>query len=548
MIRICNTTHLLITIGMIFAGSGVVEVFGSDVLPKAPAGSHLLSAPAAEVIEGEAWLTTTRDGTPAFHLHGQSAIRFALASLHLPPGSYHIGVIARTGTRWADESNQISNYRIRLDFTSGARTILVGLKQMEAPHFIPVRDDGEPGGWANWYGTLRADTSCVLEGNETFLIENLENHGGILAVWLLPVEPLNTLELKVNVPANHHAFTLGEVPTLEVYLRLPHQVPPVETILTVQWEDLLTGEFHRTNCPLSMKPGDEKQLTFVRSLPSGVYRYRVSIEGSADLATSDLITEDHGVFACAPAHVTRTLPDDWPLGAHVARDIPPLPGFRWYRYFASWADVNPTPGVYDWTVTDRVVESVRKVGGRLLIAGDGFPIWASKRGKAGMPWSAQATAYPPDDWQSMATYLTNFLQRYADTQGTIGALELCNEANTPERWLGSTEDMLGMARVYRAAADAVHPPIDVIGLAVSAGDQRDYVQTMVDAGLLDLVDAVSAHFYEELMSHDPETPINNLPKHVEMMQTPMRQAGINLPIINSECGVGFVPRTRGALL
>jgi len=548
VIRIHSTSHFFIAIWLLFVGGGVIDVFSSDALPSAPKNSHLLIAPAAEVVEGEAWLTTTQDGTPTFHLHGKSSIRFDLASLNLNPGVYHIGVIARTGTRWDDESNHTALYRLLLHSTSRTVTTSFGLKQMEAPHFIPVQDQGEPGGWANWYGTLKADAICQLQGNESLLIENLENHGGVLAVWLLPIEPQNSIEINVKVLAQHHAFTLGETPALNVSLRLPSQAPPVDTFIVVQWEDLLTGELIHTNCPISMNPGDEKQLSFSQSFPPGVYRFRVAIDGSIDTAVSDVDTSVHGVFACASAHATHTLPYDWPLGAHVDRDIPPLPGFRWYRYFASWADLNPSPGVYNWVEADRVVKSVRNVGGRLLIAGDGFPIWASKRGKAGMPWSAHATAYPPDDWQTMALYLTNFLQRYAYTKGTIGALELCNEANTPERWLGSTEDMLNMAKVFRAAADEANPPVDVIGLAVSAGDQRAYVKTMVEAGLLDLVDAVSVHFYEEMMSHDAETPINNLMQHVAMMQEPMQQAGVNLPIINSECGIGFVPRTRGALL
>ena len=190
---------------------------------------------------------------------------------------------------------------------------------------------------------------------------------------------------------------------------------------------------------------------------------------------------------------------------------------------------------------------MRAVGGRLLIASDGSPVWTSARGKAGMAWSAEATAYPPDDWGHLREYLDTMLARYADERGTLAALELCNEANTAERWLGDTADMLAMARVFGEAVKKSGRSIQRIGLAVSAGDQREYVSAQVEAGVLNEVDAVSAHFYEELMSPEAATPINNLPRHVAMLREPMRAGGFDLPMINTECGIGFAPRVGDRL-
>ena len=188
---------------------------------------------------------------------------------------------------------------------------------------------------------------------------------------------------------------------------------------------------------------------------------------------------------------------------------------------------------------------MQAAGGRLLIASDGSPTWTSARGKTGMAWSAGATAYPPDNWNTLRDYLAALLARSLDARGTLAALELCNEANTSDRWLGDTAQMLAMARVFETAAKTFTPPLKTIGFAVSAGDQRGYVSTLVEAGLLQHVDAVSAHFYEELMSPESATPINNLPRHVDMLSIPMRAAGRDLPMLNTECGIGFAPRVNG---
>lgn len=523
-------------------------VYGEEGFPKSPTDSKILASSTAQVDKGKAWLTDTRSGSPSMHMHGESVLAFDLSSLHLDPGLYQVGIIARTGRLWADAKSQIPQYRLHQETADGESIAPLRFKLLHGDAFRPFRDDGKKGRWGNWFGTLQAVQSVGLSGADVLRVENLQHHGGVVALWLQKLSPLNAVNIELDPQAAHHAFGKGKVPKVNATFTLPMGSSAVDLSLSIEWLDLLTGDATSHTEPLRLQPGERQSRMLVHESIPGVYRLRVTVMEDGESPAVNNPSAAMCLLATAPAKLAKDLPDDWPLGAHVDVNLPPLPGFRWYRYFAQWSKMNPQPGVYDWSSFDQVVQAVRNVGGRLFIASDGSPVWTSSRGKAGMPWSQNATAYPPDDPQVLYRYLTAMLERYADARGTLGALELCNEANTPERWLGSPADMVELAGIFRRAVEEAAQKIQLVGLAVSAGDQRNYVQEMIGAGLLDQVDAVSAHFYEEMMSHDPDTPINNLPRHVDMLRKAMREAGGNLPMINSECGVEFVPREGDRLV
>jgi len=483
---------------------------------------------------GRGWIIDALPDRPSLHLDGAATASFDLAPLRLAPGLYNFGIVARTGTRWADAQDQVSRYTWHLGTASGSFHLLT------AAPFQPVRASGNPESWGNWYGALQASAPVQLCGDEHLEISNRENHGGIVSLWLQFATIANYSTITLDVDASHHAFGHDQPPSVRISLNRSAGVPRQATPLVIDWLDLLTGKSSVSRLTL---PDDRDAMSLQPALKPGVYRLRVTLE--SDAASVENPSSAQTFLAVSSARPASELPDDWPLGAHVDTDLPALPGFRWYRYFAQWPKCNPFRGRYDWADFDAVFHAVQAAGGRLLVASDGTPLWASSRSKAGMPWEPNATAYPPDDWADLRTYLDDLLARYADDRGTLGALELCNEANTPDRWRGDTDDMLAMARTFEAAARAASHPVRIIGVAASAGDQRGYVQTLVQAGLLNHIDAVSAHFYEELMSPGADTPINNLPRHVAMLANPMAAAGVTRPIINTESGIEFAPRVDG---
>jgi hypothetical protein len=515
-------------------------LFGAAPSPREPLDSRTLPAEAGQVAQGRGWITDALPDRPGLHLDGAATARFNLAQLKLSPGLYNVGLVARTGTRWADAQDQVARYGWRLVPARENPSGDGDFHLLTASPFQPVRASGNPESWGNWYGTLQASRPVRLQGDEHIEVINRENHGGIVTLWLQPATTTNASVITLGLDAPHHAFGHGQSPTLQLSLERPAGMPTGAASLSLDWLDLLTG--NTTTSRLTV-PASSGSLTLRPDLKPGVHRLRATVE--ADGASVENPSSAQTFLALSDARPASELPDDWPLGAHVDTDLPPLPGFRWYRYFAQWAKTNPAAGRYNWTAFDSVFKSVQSAGGRLLIASDGSPLWTSARGKAGMPWESAATAYPPDDWSTLRTYLDTLLARYADDRGTLGALELCNEANTPDRWLGDTSQMLAMARTFKAAARTSSHSVQIIGLAASAGDQRGYVDTLVHAGLLNHVDAVSAHFYEELMSPEADTPINNLPRHVAMLAAPMAAAGVTRPMLNTESGIEFAARVDG---
>ena len=90
-----------------------------------------------------------------------------------------------------------------------------------------------------------------------------------------------------------------------------------------------------------------------------------------------------------------------------------------------------------------------------------------------------------------------YVKRQIEATPEVPAWEIANE---PEMgWWGgpiSAENYMGMLREARAIIRAANPDARIVGPAVGANAEGvGYLKTLVDLGLLDLVDAVSVHYY-----------------------------------------------------
>lgn len=495
------------------------------------------------VKSGEAWLADTEFGRQTYHFHGPAKVTFDLNALRLEPGYYRLGLLARTGTRWESSTGQIEQYRLSLQ--QGDKTQDLGQPALlPDAEFAPLKAGGEPGAWANWYGAVYALPPVKIEQSATLTVENLTKHGGVLAIWALPLQPIDAIALELDTGVKLNTFIEAQPPQIKLRLTLPEDLNEWRGFVRMETYDLLTDSSRVDYVPIS----SESTTTMNPQPLPGVFNVEAAlVEKQGDELAPGRIPQTL-TYAYAPAKLPNELPDDWPLAAHVDVDLPVMPGFKWFRYFAPWASINPAPGIYDWAKFDEVFAEVKELDGKLLVAGDGAPTWTSSRGKTGVPWDPHATAYPPDDWGILKEYLTRMLEHYQDNQGTLAAIELFNEANTEARWQGSIEELVTAAKVFRSAIEESGANVDLIGIAVSAGHQRTYVNELVEAGILKHVDAVSGHWYEEMMSYERETPINNLPRHVELLKEPMKAAGTTLPILNTETGIQFANRDQGRLV
>jgi len=349
-----------------------------------------------------------------------------------------------------------------------------------------------------------------------------------------------------------NAFTAQHPPDIKITVK-NKRADDWQGRVRVQRFDLLGEKTVVEWLSIRVSAGGQATTDYKPSLPFGVYRIDFALSGDAS-DSSPSSASQRLFFAYAPAHEARELPDDWPLATHInnlgdADHGEPLPGFKWYRYFKNWTTDNPARGQYDWSRLDSAFAKVKAMGGRMLLAGDGTPDWTVGPGRiAGMPWMTGATAYPPDNMEDLRTYLRTLIKRYDDGSGTLAAWETVNEANTLDRWLGTMDQLVEEAKIFREVSRETKNPPLLVGIVVSAGRQDNYVNAVIKAGILPYLDIVSGHFYEELLSYERETPINNLPIHVDMLTKPMHDAGSTLPIWNTESGIGITPREDGRLV
>ncbi len=305
--------------------------------PSAPANSVVLPASAAHKATGDSWLVQTRwPNTQSRHLHGAASIRFDLAALQLTPGHYRLGLIARTGTRHGEPNAQIAAYTWRaLPTDSQPSTAPAPFQPLDGDGFHAVLESGEPDSWGNWYGTLQSSRLVLLRGDEHIEIFNRDNHGGVIALWIQSADGINSAEIELRVDAPLHAFTHGVRPTIHLRARLPAGLPALEAVLVIDTLDLLTDQSASSRTPLRLRPGATHTATLTPDLKPGVFRIRAQLAPTAPSTPAhENPSSAQLTVAVSPARLASDLPDDWPLGAHVSPEVPPLPGFKWYRYFA----------------------------------------------------------------------------------------------------------------------------------------------------------------------------------------------------------------------
>jgi hypothetical protein len=543
----------VLTCSLLIAASINTHAKSQDTiaLPVLPSQSKVIFADKTQTVtEGKGWLTNTAMGHRSYHMHGPSTIRFDLSPMELTDGNYRLGLIARTGTHWSQSQNQLKQYQLKLITVDNQAVELGKVQLLNAKQYPLVRESGKENAFANWFGTVVLPNTIHITGKEILEVTNLNSHGGVVAVWADSnvMDVPTTIGLKTDAP--HNAFISGQKPTLTITLTQPQAAGDQNAFVKLSRHDLVTHAIDHATLPVKLIAGQTLEIKHEYPATPGLFRVYAQVIDTKDAETIENASTVNQLYAYSPVKWAKDLPDDWPLAAHVDRNIPALPGFKHYRFFAHWSRINTAPGVYEWEHFDEKFNEIKAIGGKLTIAYDGSPLWSSSRGKAGMSWVKNATAYPPDDMTVLEDYIAAMVERYDDAQGTLDRLELCNEPNTKARWQGTPEQYVQTAKAYKNGikrANASHP-IKIIGPAISAGDHRDATRQFIQAGLLDYVDAVSAHWYEEIMSFESNTPINNLIRHVTMLKNPMEQAGKILPMINSECGIHFRPRVDGKIL
>ena len=171
-------------------------------------------------------------------------------------------------------------------------------------------------------------------------------------------------------------------------------------------------------------------------------------------------------------------------------------GARYLRIDVDWSAIEQSPGVRDWSVVDRIVDTARACGLDVIGLLAYTPTWA--RG----PGSSEHS--PPTDPATFASFARAAVQRYS-SRG-VKAWEIWNEPNLTFYWAPAPDPAAYAALLGPAydAIKAVDPSSTVItgGLAPAENQPRDqamkpvpFLQAVYRAGGTGKFDAVGYHPY-----------------------------------------------------
>ncbi|MDD2818606.1 MAG: hypothetical protein PHN51_07415 [Candidatus Nanopelagicales bacterium] len=104
----------------------------------------------------------------------------------------------------------------------------------------------------------------------------------------------------------------------------------------------------------------------------------------------------------------------------------------------AWKDVNPSKGVFDWSVLDMRVAQSEATGARPMLVLGLTPTWAASDPNAGDARWGLGTASPPKDINDWKNYVQAVVSRYGNR---IAGYEVWNEANLQTFWTGSYDQL-----------------------------------------------------------------------------------------------------------
>ncbi len=177
----------------------------------------------------------------------------------------------------------------------------------------------------------------------------------------------------------------------------------------------------------------------------------------------------------------------------------------WVKIVVNWRELEPEPDLIDWQMLDTTIEGLHRQNRRIMLTLTGAPNWARPSATS---YVLSLSQYgPPDSVDTYAHFAARTANRY---RGRVQAYEIWLEPNLRRSWLdaGSTSrDTTRLSRIsylplLSAAAEAIRS-VDPTAQIVSAGlaptgltspqnsiADRLFLRTLLDGGLLELVDAV----------------------------------------------------------
>ncbi len=179
-------------------------------------------------------------------------------------------------------------------------------------------------------------------------------------------------------------------------------------------------------------------------------------------------------------------------------------------------EIEPQAGVYDWQLSDAVINAIRQANLIPVIVLDGSPAWARAPQDRGANGSALA---PPADPATFARFAGQFARRYA---GQLHFYQIWNEPNIAPHWGNHQIEPVGYAQLLKPAAAAIRaadPTAVILAAALAptadrghtAIDEIYFLQRLYAAGAASSFDAVAVEpFGFDFSPNDPHRQLNLL--------------------------------------
>jgi len=215
----------------------------------------------------------------------------------------------------------------------------------------------------------------------------------------------------------------------------------------------------------------------------------------------------------------------------------PIGSIRLWDNQTSWANIEKTQGVYDWTALDTAVETAQANGvGDILMVLSGTPAWATSDpspdalpvpGAAGMPKNL--------DWWN--AWVTAVVTRY---KGKITSYQPWNEANLSTFFTGTPQQMADLTKRAYDIIKAIDPAAIVVapstGTRLTGAFKKFYPPFLTALGQRGWpVDVWAAHTYPASLG----TPVDRAALAVEWQKALKKAHAPAKPMWDTENNFGL---------
>jgi hypothetical protein len=160
-------------------------------------------------------------------------------------------------------------------------------------------------------------------------------------------------------------------------------------------------------------------------------------------------------------------------------------GAVWIRKTFEWEEIEPEPGVWDFSKWDAYVDEGKRAGKKILavLAYDTGWIYGEKKPRQHIT---------PEKIPYFLEYAEQVVRRY---RGRIDAFEIWNEPNNPFYfWKGPRKDFYELSRATARKIKEIDPEIKVVAGSLWLVS-KSFIRGMFDSGAMEQVDAISFHPY-----------------------------------------------------